>query len=126
MSEPVAKNELVRLAEASGAVFRQSSTGTWTAHRNDTPGVWGMSQVDAAARFLEEIGVEPAEPAAILAAIKFQFRPYDTRLEFAEGLADQQAGRPHREYDGVAGQAYDRGYSTGIQYGRALSKMGRC
>ena len=85
MSDATTTNALIALALANGAVFKQSPTGTWTAHRNDTPGIWGMSQVDAAARFLEEIGVEPTEPAAILAAIKHEYRPYDSMPEFQEG-----------------------------------------
>jgi hypothetical protein len=124
MSEPV--NDLVALALANGAVFKQSPTGTWTAHRNDTPGIWGMSQVDAAARFLEEIGVEPTTPGEILAHICHQYRPYDTLPAFQEGFEAAPGSRSPYEEAGtlgqsVSGQAWDRGANAAMLYARALA-----
>ena len=46
-----------------------------------------------------------------LEELKQEYRPYDQMPEFAECFADYEAGvfNRHKQYDGVAGQAYDRG-----------------
>jgi hypothetical protein len=59
----------------------------------------------------------------ILAAIRHEYRPYDTIPEFDEGLADYQARRRDKEYDGVAGQAYDRGANAAMWLWQAQQRM---
>jgi hypothetical protein len=54
-----------------------------------------------------------------LAEIRADYRPYDTLPEFEVGFQDYMAGRfRHRDYDGVAGQAYDRGSNAAMQWQR--------
>lgn len=51
--------------------------------------------------------------------IKAQYAPYNTIPAFEQGYADYLAGRASRELQGVAGQAYDRGYEAGMKVQRA-------
>jgi hypothetical protein len=51
----------------------------------------------------------------ILTAICRQYEPCDTIPEFGEGFVDYQARRlRNKDYDGVAGQAYDRGANAAM------------
>jgi hypothetical protein len=59
----------------------------------------------------------------ILAVIRHEYRPYDTMPEFDEGFADYQARRRDKDYDGVAGQAYDRGANAALWLWQALQRM---
>ena len=121
-SEPV--NALITLAQEHGAHFKQAPTGTWTArHRDGGTSIWGMSQVDAAVRYLEENNIQPTTSEAIKARICFDYRPYDTMPEFEEGFADHQARRLHEKYDGVKGQAYDRGANAAMLLWQAQQRM---
>lgn len=60
----------------------------------------------------------------ILTAIVKQYEPYDQIPEFGEGFADYQA-RPlrNKDYDGVAGQAYDRGANAAMWLWHAQQRM---
>jgi hypothetical protein len=59
----------------------------------------------------------------ILTAICKQYEPYDKFPEFGEGLADYQARRRDKDYDGVAGQAYDRGANAAMWLWQAQQRM---
>jgi hypothetical protein len=81
-------------------------------------------------RMIDEMIAAGKSDQEILTAIRYEYRPYDTMPEFEEGLADYQARRQHKEYDGVAGQAYDRGANTALwlwqaQQRRSLRQSGR-
>jgi hypothetical protein len=59
----------------------------------------------------------------ILTAICKQYEPYDKFPEFGEGLVDYQARRRDKNYDGVAGQAYDRGANAALWLWQAQQRM---
>jgi hypothetical protein len=59
----------------------------------------------------------------ILVVIRHEYRPYDTMPEFDEGFADYQARRRDKAYDGVAGQAYDRGANAALWLWQAQQRM---
>ena len=59
----------------------------------------------------------------IRAAICNEYRPYHTLPEFQEGFADYQARRRDKDYDGVAGQAYDRGANAAMWLWQAQQRM---
>jgi hypothetical protein len=59
----------------------------------------------------------------ILTAICKQYEPYDTIAEFGEGFVDYQARRRDKNYDGVAGQAYDRGANAAMWLWCAQQRM---
>ena len=70
----------------------------------------------------EMIAAGKSEPE-ILAAIRHEYRPYDTMPEFDEGFADYRARRRDKDYDGVAGQAYDRGANAALWLWQAQQRM---
>jgi hypothetical protein len=63
----------------------------------------------------------------IRTAICKQYEPYDKFQEFGEGLVDYQARcigkRVTKDYDGVAGQAYDRGANAAMWLWQAQQRM---
>jgi hypothetical protein len=52
-----------------------------------------------------------------------RYAPYHTFPEFAEGYADYTAGLRGIGYDGVQGQAYDRGAECAMRH--SMAKMRR-
>ncbi len=74
-------------------------------------------------RMIDEMIATGKSEQEILAAIRHEYRPYDTMPEFDEGLADYQARRRDKDYDGVAGQAYDRGANAAMWLWQAQQRM---
>ena len=74
-------------------------------------------------RMIDEMIATGKSEQEILAAIRHEYRPYDTMPEFDEGLADYRARRRDKEYDGVAGQAYDRGANAAMWLWQAQQRM---
>jgi hypothetical protein len=74
-------------------------------------------------RMIDEMIAGGKSEQEILAAIRHEYRPYDTMPEFDEGLADYQARRRDKNYDGVAGQAYDRGANAALWLWQAQQRM---
>ncbi len=122
-----APNELERLAEADGATLTRSPTGVWYA--KDRDGVMivrgALSKVEAAVLYCEDKDLTEATPEAIIARLRYEFRPYDTMPEFQEGFdAYGKDGAFRRDpYDGVKAQAWDRGANTAMLYARALARL---
>jgi hypothetical protein len=126
---PSAENEaLARLAEADGATFTPSGTGTWRVQ--DRHGViiasGALSRDEAARLYCEDKDLVASSPEAILAWIKAQYRPYDSMPEFEQGFRAYQLDGPHRlspHSGGVAAQAFDRGANAAMLYARAMAHL---
>jgi hypothetical protein len=122
-----ATNELERLAEADGAKLIRTVTGSWWAKDRDGVVIvrGALSRVEAAVQYCEDKDLTEATPEAILARLRYEFRPYDTMPEFQEGFdAYQKDGAFRRDpYDGVQAQAWDRGANTAMLYQRALAHL---
>jgi hypothetical protein len=120
-------SELERLAEADGATFLRSATGAWWARDKDGITIvrGAMSRAEAALLYCEDRDLCASTPDAILARIKFQYRPYDAMPEFQEGFDAYQAHGygPSDAYDGVKAQAWDRGANAAMLYARALAHL---
>ncbi len=120
-------SELERLAEADGATFTPSGTGSWRVQ--DRHGViiasGAMSRAEAAILYCEDKDLVAATPEAILARIRHEYRPYDTMPEFQEGFdAYQRDGAFRRDpHEGVKAQAWDRGANAAMLYKRALALL---
>jgi hypothetical protein len=93
-----------------------------------------LSRAEAAVQYCEQKDLTAITPEAILARIRYEFRPYDTLPEFQEGFAAYQTDGPHRRnpydgdhgYDGDQGykaQAWDRGANAAMLYARALAHL---
>ena len=74
-------------------------------------------------RMIDEMIAAGKSEQEILTAIRHEYRPYDTIPEFDEGLADYPARLRHKDYDGVAGQAYDRGANAAMWLWQAQQRM---
>jgi hypothetical protein len=123
-------NELERLAEADGATFIRTPMGAWWA--KDRDGIvlvrGALSRVEAARLYCEDKDLVASTPAAILAYIKAQYRPYDTLPEFQEGYDACERDRVLRcnPYDdGYKAQAWDRGANAAMLYKRAMAAAER-
>jgi hypothetical protein len=120
-------SELERLAELDGATFIRSATGAWYARDRDGIAIARgcLSRAEAAVLYCEDRDLCGSTPAAILARIKHEYRPYDTMPEFQEGFRAYQLDGPHRRdpYDGVQAQAWDRGANAAMLYKRALALL---
>jgi hypothetical protein len=119
-------NELVRLAEEDGATFIRSKTGAWYA--KDRDGVMvvhgALSHAEAAVLYCEDRDLTAATPEAILARLRYEFRPYDTLPAFDEGFAAHAKRQWHNPYpSSVEAQAWDRGLHTAVFYEWALSGL---
>ncbi len=118
---------LTELAEADGATFTPSGTGSWRVQ--DRHGViiarGALSRAEAALLYCEDKDLVASTPEAILARIRHEYRPYDTMPEFQEGFdAYQRDGAfRHDPYDGVKAQAWDRGANAAMLYKRALALL---
>jgi hypothetical protein len=123
-------DELERLAEADGATFIRSATGAWWARDKDGMVIvrGALSKAEAVVLYCEDRDLVGSTPEAILAFIRHQFRPYDSMPEFEEGFqACRRDGALRADkYDGVAGQAYDRGGLAAVQYKRAVEYLASC
>jgi hypothetical protein len=112
--------ELERLAEADGATFHQSHAGAWAVRDRDNAVVASgcLSKVEAAIRYVEDRGLCLATPEAVKA-------PYDTLPAFQAGWDACRRDGALREdkYDGVDGQAYDRGGLSAVWYARAMKHL---
>jgi hypothetical protein len=119
--------ELERLAEADGATFLRSAIGAWWAKDKDGITIvrGALSRAEAALQYCEDRDPCASTPEAILARIKFQYRPYDTMPEFDEGFTSYQSDCARRRdpYDGVKSQAWDRGANAAMLYARALAHL---
>jgi hypothetical protein len=119
--------ELERLAEADGATFIRSATGAWWAKDKDGITIvrGAMSRAEAAVQYCEDRDLCGSTPEAILARIRHEYRPYDTMPEFQEGFRAYQLDGAHRRdpYDGVKGQAWDRGANAAMLYARAMAHL---
>jgi hypothetical protein len=123
-------NELERLAEADGAVFKRSSAlaGVWyVTDRDEMLIVRGaLSKAEAARLYCDEKHLVASTPDAILARIKAEYRPYDSMPEFEEGFrACQLDGASRRDPygDGVKSQAWARGANAAMLYARAMDHL---
>jgi hypothetical protein len=76
MNAPI--TELERLAEADGATFIPSGTGSWAVRDKDgmTIARGALSRAEAARLYCEELDLCLSTPEAALAYIKAQRRPY--------------------------------------------------
>ena len=120
-------HELERLAEADGATLTRTATGAWYARDKDGMTVvrGALSRAEAARLYVEDRDLCLATPAAVLQYINARYRPYDTMRTFNEGWDTvMQHGRLCDDrYDGVDGQAYDRGGLAAIEYKRAIKHL---
>jgi hypothetical protein len=119
-------NELERLAEADGAMFTRSPTGAWYAKDRDGVVIvrGALSKTEAAVLYCEDKDLVDSTPEAILARLRYEYRPYDSMPEFQEGFDAYQKHRFARDpYDGVKAQAWDRGANTAMLYARALAHL---
>jgi hypothetical protein len=122
-------NELERLAEAHGATFTRTPMGAWWAKdRNGVVVVRGaLSRAEAACLYCKDKDLVASTPAAILAYIKAQYRPYDSLPEFQEGYDACERDRvlrcnPYGD-DSYKAQAWDRGANAAMLYKRALARQ---
>jgi hypothetical protein len=74
-------------------------------------------------RMIDEMIADGKSEQEILTAIVKKYEPYDTIPEFGEGFVDYQARRRDKNYDGVAGQAYDRGANAAMWFWHAQQRM---
>jgi hypothetical protein len=74
-------------------------------------------------RMIDEMIAAGKSEQEILTAIVKQYEPYNTITEFGEGFVDYQARRRDKNYDGVAGQAYDRGANAAMWLWQAQQRM---
>jgi hypothetical protein len=74
-------------------------------------------------RMIDEMIANGNSEQDILTAIVKQYEPYDSIPEFGEGFVDCQARRRDKNYDGVAGQAYDRGANAAMLFWHAQQRM---
>jgi hypothetical protein len=74
-------------------------------------------------RMIDEMIADGKSEQDILTAICKQYEPYDTIPEFGEGFVDYQARRRDKNYDGVPGQAYDRGANAAMWLWVAQQRM---
>jgi hypothetical protein len=122
-----ALNEFERLAEADGATFTPSGTGSWRVQ--DRHGLiiarGALSRVEAARLYCEDKDLVASTPEAVIAYIRAQYRPYDSMPEFQEGFDAYQKDRAYRHdpYDGVKSQAFDRGANAAMFYVRAMAHL---
>jgi hypothetical protein len=112
-------NELERIAEADGAVFTRSATGAWWARDKDGITIvrGALSRAEAAVLYCEDRDLCGSTPEAILARIRFEYRPYDTLPAFDEGFASW-AARP-RQWHNPHGGGYEA--QAGQGSGRCLA-----
>jgi hypothetical protein len=119
--------ELERLAEADGATFIRSATGAWWVRDKDGIIVvrGALSRAEAARLYCENEHLVGSSPAAILAYVKAQYRPYDTLPEFEEGFEAYGHDGPHRRnpHDGCKAQAWDRGANAAMLFARAMAHL---
>jgi hypothetical protein len=117
----------IQLAEADGATFQRSPLVAWYAKDRDgiTVVFGALSRAEAARAYCEDKDVVESTPEAVLEYIRAQYRPYDGLPEFQEGFDAYQArGALRRDpYDGVKGQARDRGANAAMLYQRALAHL---
>jgi hypothetical protein len=123
-----APSELEHLAEADGAIFIRSATGSWYARDKDGITVvrGALSRAEAARMYCEDRDLVLSSPEAIRAWIDAQWRPYDTLPSYRQGFdayMNYGARRPDIDDDGVRGQAYDRGGLAAVWYQRALQHL---
>jgi hypothetical protein len=119
-------SELERLAEEDGAVITRSPHGVWYAKDKDGVTVvhGALSKVEAAVLYCEDKDLTAATPEAILARLRYEFRPYDSLPAFDEGFAAHAARQWHNPYpSSVEAQAWDRGLQTAVFYERALAGL---
>jgi hypothetical protein len=73
---------------------------------------------------IDEMIADGKSEQDILTAICKQYEPYDTIPQFGEGFVDYQARRlRNKDFDGVAGQAYDRGANAAMWLWQAQQRM---
>jgi hypothetical protein len=56
----------------------------------------------------------------LLTALACEYAPYDTITAFGEGFVAYQSHQYRNPYDGVNGQAWDRGAECAMRYARAM------
>jgi hypothetical protein len=74
-------------------------------------------------RMIDEMIAADKSEQDILTAICKQYEPYHLFPEFGEGFVDYQSRRRDKNYDGVAGQAYDRGANAALWLWQAQQRM---
>jgi hypothetical protein len=120
-------SELERLVEADGAQLIRTATGAWYARDNTGITVvrGALSRAEAARLYCEDRDLCLATPGAILEWIKAQWRPYDTLPAFQAGwdACRRDGSLRADQYDGVDGQAYDRGGLSAVWYARAMKHL---
>jgi hypothetical protein len=116
----------VRLAEEDGGTFQQMATGAWWAKDRDGMVIvrGALSKTEAAVLYCEDRDLCAATPEAILARLRYEFRPYDTLPAFGEGFAAHAGRQWHNPYpSSVEAQAWDRGLQTAVFCERALAGL---
>jgi hypothetical protein len=121
-------SELERLAEEDGALFTRSLTGSWSVCDADGAVIsrGALSRAEAAVLYCEDRNLTASTPEAILARIRYSYRPYDSMPEFEEGYLAYTLDGPRRRSpynDGVKAQAFDRGANAAMLYARALAHL---
>ena len=77
-------------------------------------------------RMIDEMIAAGKTEEEIRTAICKQYEPYDTLPQFREGFEDYQATSIEwrtKNYDGVAGQSYDRGANAAMWMWQARQRM---